>query len=376
MAQLETTDLVEVLGDLDALADPQGSPWRVVSRGETEYQIDLEAMSDGVLNVDPGALGALVTRARRLGSLSVEQQREKARRHSSPGHFCAWYQPIHYYGYEWGIRIRQECFEEVVEDLARMAPRAEAYRLSAAGLAVHLLHEYYHHKTESFAVRAEVMSQRPVMVPYHDRVYKRLLGNPNQLEEALANLESFRRLREPRYRRTIGDALTRRTRSYLRTRFQNQPPGYKQALRYLGKSQSVKAALASQEEHELQSRILMGSLSHGMSLRSWKLAPQSMHSLFNVEQRIFLVVPAGSHPSLPVFPSPHVSTKKAKRYLSRVAKGKEFKGERPGDHILWRTEWGEIALVEGAEQHINVLQDIARASGKSLHETVERIRAM
>ena len=70
--------------------------------------------------------------------------------------------------------------------LARALVRASTY--------AYFLHEQYHHKVESLAIRLEVIERLPIYTRYDYKVYLPARGTDDQLEEALANASVYRRL--------------------------------------------------------------------------------------------------------------------------------------------------------------------------------------
>jgi predicted RNA binding protein YcfA (HicA-like mRNA interferase family) len=111
----------------------------------------------------------------------------------------AWYQPIHYFAQGWGIFVRETGIQTVAEAMAPfirttrdpLLVAAEAQRMAHVALR---LHETFHHKIESAAIRMETVSLIEKYKPYDDAVFRPLFQarSTDLLEEGLANSWMFR----------------------------------------------------------------------------------------------------------------------------------------------------------------------------------------
>ena len=162
-----------------------------------------------------------------------------------------------------------------------------------AAFCILYLHEFYHHIVESFGIRLQTVQGRGSYGRYKENVYQRLKGNSNQLEEALANAYSYRRLRIKTYSKCLLTCIVKATELYMKKSFPASPPGYDQALKYL-KSVDFKNG-----EHELQSRIQEGTLNHNLDSQRWYNSPHMMKGFFNCRSNIYEVVPSTRRGVLP-----------------------------------------------------------------------------
>jgi hypothetical protein len=214
---------------------------------------------------------------------------------------CAWYQQIHFYGSDWGIYIRQDCLirqARAIYQEAQGGGASIALQALLASLAVYFLHEHFHHKAESLAIRLQVIQPSIRRYPdYWYDVYTKTLGTDDNLEEGLANADSWRRLNEPRHARTLSAHVRRAARRYLNQRFPQDPPGYRRATDYLTDA-GFREAL-----YMLSSQIDEGTASPSRAAvgrqRDWYWAPHMSRSLFGWSSRIHLIVPPGARPALP-----------------------------------------------------------------------------
>ena len=205
---------------------------------------------------------------------------------------AAWYCPVHFYSYEWGIYVRVTSVYEIALDILHACGSALAqgvlnaarsrvsradhpdlpderreqsrhymevgalisghsYRSWLDGTKENLIrkaikaayfilyhHELFHHFVEAFGTRFEIITDRPVYVSYADSVYKPAKGTPHLIEEALANAFSYRAVQDQVFEAFLsrrpheGFLIKDASRRYLEERFPNDPPGYNQALEF------------------------------------------------------------------------------------------------------------------------------------------------
>jgi len=215
---------------------------------------------------------------------------------------CAWYQPIHFFAHDWGIYIREDCVLRQARIIGRFVPKGVRRSSSLAGLAKCLirasiyaffLHEHYHHKIESLALRLHVVDRKSCYLPYTTKVYNATKGTDSQLEEALANADVYFRLDSEPYRSWITSDVVEVTKRYLARRFPNDPPGYRMATNYL--SQSAFDA----GENMLHSQVHEASLTPLQSPREWNIATRLTQSLFKVTDNIWVIVRPGGRTIFP-----------------------------------------------------------------------------
>ena len=217
---------------------------------------------------------------------------------------CAWYQPIHYFGPNWGIYIKEECVMRCALRIARRyrglfashAVPAIGRACIRAALCIYFLHEHYHHKIECLGFRIEVATGCSTYIPYHQKVYSPLLGTDLVLEEALANADSYLRLSVSPYVHWITPDIMRATRSYLESRFPIDPPGYRMAMNYLNQRSF------NSGENKLQAQFAEGSQTPLRAAGNWDMAPRMVQSIFNVKSNIWTVLSPGVRSILPTKP--------------------------------------------------------------------------
>lgn len=187
----------------------------------------------------------------------------------------AWYLPIHFYGPEWGIYVKEDAIEMLAGHIYDRLPAPtgsmrETEQLVQAAAWVLYLHEAFHHKAESFAIRLEIARLQPVYIPYFNNVYRAARGTDHQVEEIVATNEMYRRLQEPTYRKKLSPEIYNATRRFLSEWIPRLRPSYR-----LGTSFGSARRL-----NELCSQISEG-LQHPIQPQSdWNVVPQMARGLF------------------------------------------------------------------------------------------------
>ncbi|MGI6460389.1 MAG: hypothetical protein ACOX5J_09905 [Candidatus Hydrogenedentales bacterium] len=260
---------------------------------------------------------------------------------------CAWYQPIHFYGHDWGIFIREQCIIDNALLIAQALPRALwdkvppkvlGRALIRAGAIVFFLHEQYHHKTECLGIRLFVVEKQARYNTYVKNVYQATFRTDDNLEEALANADSYRRLGDEPYSLWLPKAVRDATKEVLKAYFRGSPPGYRMALHYLRKSDFEPA------ENQLQAQIHEGLLKPCQDHCDWDFAPRLLQSFFNVKDDIWGIVQSGTKPLLPgrsIMPVSTCSTAQVLTLLQQAGyqvvsggKGSHIKAKKPGAPMM------------------------------------------
>jgi predicted RNA binding protein YcfA (HicA-like mRNA interferase family) len=260
---------------------------------------------------------------------------------------CAWYQPMHFFGHDWGIFIRQDCAWRTALMIARFVPAAVVRRvppevwlkaLYRAAIYIYFLHEHFHHKIECLGFRLHVVTGRSHFLPYHAKVYSHALGTDALLEEALANADCYGRIATRPYSYWITSLVVEATRSYLQWQFPHDPPGYRKAVDYLTAS---KFAVG---ENLLQAQVKEAAFHPVQPIGEWNLAPRMTQSVFPVTSNIWTVVPKGARSRLPVKavkPVRTCSTREMRRLFESAGysevdggKGSHLKLKKPGSPTM------------------------------------------
>lgn len=300
--------VLEFLSEIDAIREPEDigeiEAGNELYRGE-RYRIDLrEIFTNEANNFSPEwlrrlELDAEVDELIRKAWESREVREDDAAggpRNTSVFDILAWYQPIHFYGGAWGIYITTKGIVRLAEVAAGEAQATGGTAVNfqdpgfkrkclLAGFSSLYLHEAYHHKVESFALRLAVIERRSSCAEYKENVYRLQLHNGvGPLEESLANADAYRRLRETKYSRILTAEIVTMTRRALAEFFKTSPPGYKKASNYFG------SKLFEQGQHRLMSEIQEASVAISRDLNEWEVSPHLFRGFSNFNSNIWLVV--------------------------------------------------------------------------------------
>jgi hypothetical protein len=298
---------IDFLRRNEALGEPKDSPWRTLAEGEQRSPLDWDVLFPKGNQEDPwGGFNPPSEELEELYKAIGEGAPVRVSRTDSfPAIWdtCAWYQPIHFFGHDWGIYIKESCVKHSARTIARflhpqdvqhMRPADLCKALYRAALLTFYLHEAFHHKVESLGFRLHVAHRASRYLPYEKDVYQKTAGTDDQLEEALANADSYLRLGENTYSYWLTQPVLEATRRYLEWEFPNSPPGYRMAVNYLSKPKFGAG------ENFLQSQMNEASLNPAQPTDDWDLAPRMTQSLFRFDQNIYTVIPAGTLSTLPI----------------------------------------------------------------------------
>jgi predicted RNA binding protein YcfA (HicA-like mRNA interferase family) len=291
---------------------------------------------------------------------------------------CAWYQPIHFFAYDFGIFIRQDCVRRQMVAIARHlhggwsgSPYELARRLLRAATYAFFLHEHYHHKIESLGLRLHVATGNSCYLPYFENVYRPMIGKDDQLEEALANADCYLRLSEPKYKRSITLLVVEALRSELRFSFPTQPPGYREAIRYLSERDF------DMGEDLLQGRVKEASLTPIQPSSDWIVAPQMTRSLMSVRQNIWWVVPSGVRPIVPTKTLAVQTCSTSDMIKLLEANGYEQVKGGKGSHVKLKRPNSPMAIVPGNRRNLSpgVVKSALRTLGKYAIQDIPKLLA-
>jgi predicted RNA binding protein YcfA (HicA-like mRNA interferase family) len=213
----------------------------------------------------------------------------------------AWYAPIHRFGLNWGVYIYEESVFKIAAQIAtylrpgRLIDASTARQLMRMSLSVLYLHEAFHHKVESFAIRTEVVRRQKIYLPYNDNVYGPLINTDELIEEALACTEMYTRLKEKTFRIGVSTEIFRATQSMLEDWIPTLPPGYRMGLAVL------QVSSFEDERDGLLSQINEGAISPIQHWEEWSIAPQMTRALFSWREIAYVLIPKGQTSLVPWF---------------------------------------------------------------------------
>ena len=218
----------------------------------------------------------------------------------------AWYQPIHYHGYGWGIYIYESAIVDIAKSIISYLPSSRRCQFDAQVGALRsafqtlFLHEVFHHKVESFAIMLEVIGRKSHYVPYHELVYQPLFGTDDLIEEGLACAEQKKRLLEQTYKKHVPDDVLDAAQRMLGDWIPRLLPGYRTGSDFLEEWEYERAI------DRLSAQIQETSTVPTRNPNELKLARRAYHGLLGKQhegcmKNTRMVVPVGSTPRIPWF---------------------------------------------------------------------------
>jgi predicted RNA binding protein YcfA (HicA-like mRNA interferase family) len=309
------------------------SPWRTVSEDEDVFLVDWKRLfpsnrpgklgeNDWDLSGDNWQSDENITPDDDTEGFAVRirdaLENERPSKNEGPGvaerlgwDISAWYQPMHFFGHDWGIFIRRDCIRENAILVARFLPKGTSYSpallkaLLRAGFAALFLHEQFHHKVESLGIRLHVVERASRYVPYKNCVYRPTYGTDDNLEEALADADAYLRTQTSPYSVWMGKSVVSALQAYLRWRHPFDPPGYRMAPKYLTNAKLNRGV------DFLHGQVQEATKTPARPSKEWEIATRLHQSLFKVTDHLWEVVPRGYPRSmLPgATPYPSISTR-------------------------------------------------------------------
>lgn len=284
---------------------------------------------------------------------------------------CAWYQPIHFYGHDWGIYVKESCVKQLARRLNHEMERSRSIvhpisypsryikALLRASFALYYRHELFHHKTECLGLRLHVAEQQPRYVNYFNKVYIPTTNTDSQLEESLANAFMFREFDSARW---IPKIVAKNMRSYLSRTFPANPPGYRLAPLYL----TNKTFEAGQQL--FFSQVQEATLLPIRRSEDWELAPRLSHSFFNINSEIWTVVPVGARPLIPTKSTPLRTCSTDQLIKVCRQEGYSVVPGGKGSHLKLKKEHRSTIILPGNRNNLSpgVVKNTLAALGKTL----------
>jgi hypothetical protein len=271
---------------------------------------------------------------------------------------CAWYQPVHFFGHDWGIFIREDCARRLAVWIARFMKGTPAQTghsrnllakaLLRAAIYAYFLHEHYHHKVECLGLRLHVVDRTSRYLPYHAKVYRQTANTDDQLEESLANADMFNRLSDPPYRHWLSDPVLTALRAYLGWSFPHDPPGYRQAPDFLHPYDFDAG------ENLLQGQVKEADLTPVQPASDWDIAQRLLQSIFPVKSDIWTVLPPGSKSILPLQQAAPVRTCSTDEMIKLYAKaGYQIVDGGKGSHVKLAKPGAATMILPGDRRELS-----------------------
>ena len=292
---------------------------------------------------------------------------------------CAWYRSCHLRGVEMGIYIKQSCLPFLARRILLFADTAKATSIHSfsmrkkiarqfvyAAFLYLFLHEQFHHKVESLGFRALVATGKDKYSTYFQNVYEPTWWTDNCLEESLANSESYRRLAEPKYKKSLHPLVWSALRTYLATTMPFGPPGYRKGVDYFAEG-PYRNGKFLQQSLVIEGINPVGRFSKvSPAPHHWSIAPNMIRGLFDISEQVFVIIPHG-HSRVISHKAPPGFTTSTKGLVSALMKHHGFTKTAggKGSHIKMIHPSGKIITVPGGRKDLStgVLKSILSSIG-------------
>ena len=228
------------------------------------------------------------------------------------------------------------------------------------------LHEHYHHKIESLAIRLHVVLQRPVYPTFTMFVSHAVAGTDDDLQEGLASADAWHRLGAAPHSEWLRADERRAVREWMKDVLGNSGPGYRTAPWY------VPARPFAGAENHLIAQVHEALFKPVRQYPSeFATATHLTQSLFNLKQDVWTLVPAGQRPLLPTLPGVFpLSTARLERFIKRNG-WQEVAGGGKGSHTKYRRNGQMIVIPHSKDVSLTVLSSTARTLGLGRQQLIE-----
>lgn len=195
-------DIAEVVDllDRDGALDLGESPWKTYGDGQELHPLDWDRLNDTGSEID-GIFRDLDPEFEDILGVPADEPELNSQGTAGFWDTCAWYQPIHFFAYDWGIFVLEDCVFSAARQMARLANKADIkaeqarkpFSIAQAFLRSAFLslfyHEHYHHRVECLGLRLHFATDKARYPDYVKKVYRPKVGTDDLLEEALAKVE-------------------------------------------------------------------------------------------------------------------------------------------------------------------------------------------
>lgn len=338
-----------------------------------------------ILQLDTSRLDGILTKHSRENGSSIDlspQLIDEFLKHSEedldiPSEFevLAWYQPIHFYGENWGIFYKEEAIVRIAKNVfarinlkfTTLSPEMLIHQSIFAAIQILYLHEVYHHQVEAFAIRNHLVTNRCSYETYSNNVFWGTRNATPHLcrEEALCHANALRKINQ-----ALSGKLSKEVSSSAKlTTLQiiNTGVGPYAGAGFLTSEPDFTIA-----ESHLKSQIQEGIVTPAGETTRWKLENKLLSPLFlKIPQ--FVVPQATPQVHLPGVMHLTAPRRGVVKLLSDQGyrevsggKGSHTKYEKPGSPM--------VIIPKGKELSQKVLSDTAKSLGMKMHDFAKLAR--
>ena len=284
-------------------------------------------------------------------------------------HLLAWYQPMHFYGGNWGIYVLKSGLEEIMQCIASYCSQIEMStnpkfksEIRFAAWQLLLLHEEFHHKVEMVATRLAVLSRNHSYRNYSHNVYSATkVSSPlNCREEALCDAYVFRNISKRLSKKVSREITSALKQAWIDHMSSAVGP-------YAGSLSLISESSFSNAVHGLIDQVISATVSPKASSLDWGVFPEFLDSLPNLKENIYLVEDLSSAAILGNSIFLALPTRKLQKVISMYGYSKSNEGD--GSHEKWKKVGSPfIILTNSREQSISVIKSTAKTLGMNVDE--------
>ncbi|MBN1461656.1 MAG: type II toxin-antitoxin system HicA family toxin [Armatimonadetes bacterium] len=258
-----------------------------------------------------------------------------------PPDCLAFYLPFHYYHPDWwGVYLVAEPMADMVFFiLANSGGALDVSESLRVARTFAYSHEVFHHQTECFATRLEISHRMPLYRTGFHQFYEERAGTEDSIEEALASAYAYNRVDSQLFKGSSHRAQRLAARKALSAYIETCPPGYDQAMRYVGQSRFGIARDEFAEDNHRNALPQMPFVQPGV----WRSAPHAFTGMSRVNSAVNYVV----HRDSPLMErirerGYYLSYREVESYLRRLG----FTPTRQrGSHQIWQGPDGRTVTV-------------------------------
>jgi hypothetical protein len=284
-------------------------------------------------------------------------------------HLLAWYQPMHFYGGNWGIYVLKSGLEEIMQSVASYCSQIEMTtnpkfksEIRFAAWQLLLLHEEFHHKVEMIAIRSAVASRNHSYRNYSHNVYSATkVSSPLSCrEEALCDAYVFRNISKKLTKKVSKEIKSASKEAWIDHMSSAVGP-------YAGSLNLISKSSFSNTIHGLIDQVISGTVSPKASSLDWGVFPEFLNSLPNLKENTYLVEDLSSAANVGNSIFLALPTRKLQKVISMYGYSKSDEGA--GSHEKWKKAGSPfIILTNSREQRISVIKSTAKTLGMNVDE--------
>ena len=290
-------------------------------------------------------------------------------------HVIAWYQPMHFYGENWGVYILKSGLQDVMRSIASHCSKSE--RLSNPNFARDVkyaawifiqLHEEFHHKVELFAIRSAAMSDIHKYRSYMQDVFfaTRMSSPLSCREEALCDAFAFRNISKKLYGK-VSKEVASAAKATLKIHMERAVGPYSNSLDYEGNNEFLQGV------SDLIDQIVEGKIVPIQNHLEIDLFPEQLKTLKSLRENSYLVDDLNSINSSGNLIFLALPKRKLEKVVSKYGYRKTNEGD--GSHEKWKKDGAPfIILTNAREQSIKVIRSTAKTLGMSVEQLAQEAR--